>query len=115
VDGLPKHLPADEGEKDEGDPVVDGGDEPQELGSERPADQRHETLEAAEEERQDEGHLPVDPPHPEALADGHREGVHGETHRDEEELDKAHVVPFQHKKRGPWQGPSPGPAPSLAD
>src|SRR4029079_1350738 len=49
--GFPEHLRADAPEQNEGDPVVPGLDQRSDAGADQPADDRHQSLEAAEEER----------------------------------------------------------------
>lgn len=50
MEGVPEHLAADEGEKPESNPVIDGGDGAGEQRACGPTDKRHERLKAPEEQ-----------------------------------------------------------------
>ena len=71
--------------------MIDGTDDAQKLAAERPADERHERLEPAEEQGQHHGDLEVDLLHAQALADGHGKRVHGEARCNEQQLNKTHL------------------------
>lgn len=55
VEGLFDHVAADEGQENEGDPVVVGGDGLLEAGAKEIAEDRHQSLEGAEVEGDDGG------------------------------------------------------------
>ncbi len=63
-----EHFRSDDGKEDERDPMVDSGDVPLKLNAQQPAQQRHGSLEKAEEEGNDEGLAVVDLAHPQSLA-----------------------------------------------
>ena len=53
------HLAADERQQDEGQPMVEAGDDPLEAQAGQPADDRHQRLEKAEKRSQEQGLAPV--------------------------------------------------------
>ena len=95
MEGVPQHLAADKCEQRKGDPGGNGRHVGGKLTAERPAQQRHEGLETAEEQRDDKRMAPVDALHAEPLADGDREGVHRQPNADQQQLHKSHASPSQ--------------------
>ena len=93
VERLPKHLAANEGEQDKGNPVVNGLDEPHELTAKRPANERHEPLKPAEEKCQHSSRAHVEALHPKSATDGNRKRIHGKPHGNQQQLDNPHTVP----------------------
>lgn len=79
-----EHFRSNDGKEDECDPMVDGGDVPLKLNTEQPAQERHSSLEKAEEEGDDEGLSVVDLPHSQSLAQRDSKGIHGKSYRDQE-------------------------------
>ena len=94
MEGVPEHLAADEGEKPESNPVIDGGDGAGEQRACGPTDKRHERLKAPEEQGDHQRIAPTYLPHAEAFADGHGERVHGKPDARQEQLDEPHSEPF---------------------
>ena len=96
--GFANHVRADQSQKDEGDPVVDGGDVLLEDGTEKVADGGHQRLKTAEPQS-DDGHLfPVQFPGGEALADGDGEGVHRKADGEQKQAYETHEKPFLLRK-----------------
>ena len=90
--GLPQHLAADEGQKDKGDPMVDGPDDAHELTAERPSDHGHAGLKAAKEQAEHYGDFKVDLFHAETLSDGNGKGVHRKANGEQHELCESHSL-----------------------
>ena len=89
---FPEHMPADEGQQAEGDPVVNAGDVLLKAAAQRPARQGHQGLKAAEKQGQQAGVPPVEcSVHIQALAHRHRKGVHGKAHADQKQFCESHM------------------------
>lgn len=81
---LADHAGTDEGEQHKGNPVIHGGDVLFKGGAEQITDRRHECLEAAEPQSDDEIMAQPQLFGGQPLADGYGERVHGQSDRDEE-------------------------------
>ena len=88
--GLPDHVPADEGEQDKGDPVVHTGDHVGEGGPQQPADQGHQSLKGPEPQSHNDGVPGHQGPDGQPLADGHGKGVHGQAYGQGKQRGKSH-------------------------
>ena len=71
--------------------MVDGHHEMGELGADSPADDGHERLEPAEEQRDDDRLAHVQALHAKALANGHGKRVHRQADGYQEQLDETHL------------------------
>ena len=90
--GFPQHLAANKGQKDKGDPMVDGPDDAHELTAERPSDHGHAGLKAAKEKAEYHGDFKVELIHAETLADGNGKGVHRKANGEQHELCESHSL-----------------------
>ena len=72
--------------------MVDRRDVLVELRAQRPSGKRHERLEPAEEQRDDQSLPHVQPLHAQPLAHGHGERVHGQAHPYQQQLDETHGI-----------------------
>ena len=89
-EALLDHVAADEGQEDEGDPVVEGVDIVVEGGAEYVAGGGHQGLEAAEPGAGEQVVPGPEPPDGQALADGDGKGVHREADGDEQQFKDIH-------------------------
>ena len=90
--GFPQHLAANKGQKDKGNPVVDGSDDAHELTAECPTDHGHAGLKPAKEQTEHHGDFKVDLFHAETLADGNGKGVHRKANGEQHELCESHSL-----------------------
>ena len=90
-EGLPDHVAADKQQQNKGDPVVILLDISRKLRTKYPPQKGHQCLKAAEIQSHRQGMAPFDPRHGQALTDRHGEGVHRQSHADEEQLKKSHI------------------------
>ena len=91
---LPKDDPenkTDDPQQDKGDPVVILLDAIRKLGPQHPADEGHQRLKAAEVQAHRQGMTPFDLRHGQPLTNRHGEGIHGQSHTDQEQFDKSHI------------------------
>ena len=90
-EGLPDHVAADKQQQNKGDPVVILLDITRKLRTKYPPQKGHQCLKAAEIQSHRQGMAPFDLRHGQALTDRHSEGVHRQSHADEEQLKKSHI------------------------
>ena len=84
--GFLDHVGTDEGEQDEGDPVVKAFDHGLEADAEQVADGGHKRLKATEIRADDDHVLGLCFLHGEALTNGHGAGIHGKSDREDEQF-----------------------------
>ena len=90
AEALLDHVAADEGQKDESDPVVEGVDVLVKGGAQQEADEGHQGLKAAEPRAGEQivpGTQPLDG---QALAHGDGKGVHREAHGNQKQFQNIH-------------------------
>ncbi len=91
IQGFLDHIAADDDQKDERDPVVVGCDGVLKIDAQQVTQQRHQSLESAKIQADDNGVTVVHFPHGQALADGYGEGVHGQAHGNEKQFEQRHM------------------------
>ena len=93
-------MGANKSEEREGDPVIDGGENRQELRRERPPKNRHEALKRPEHDRDEYRCSRGKLPHLHALREGGGKGVSGKAEAYEQDGEYIHVFQlFRHHAR----------------
>ena len=89
-EGFLDHVHADYREQAEGDPMVKACDDMLKARAEKPADDGHEKLEAAEVRAGNKRVLYTELLHAQPLADGHGECIHAQADGDKQQFNKTH-------------------------